>query len=64
MANLNKVMLIGRLTRDPEVKTFANGGKVAAAARALGLHRNQLRRLIDKHGIAVDPDDANEANEE
>lgn len=29
MANLNKVMLIGRLTRDPEIKTFNNGGKVA-----------------------------------
>jgi single-strand DNA-binding protein len=29
VANLNKVMLIGRLTRDPEVRTFANGGKVA-----------------------------------
>jgi single-strand DNA-binding protein len=30
MANLNKVMLIGRLTRDPEIRTFSNGGKVAA----------------------------------
>jgi single-strand DNA-binding protein len=29
MANLNKVMLIGRLTRDPEVVPFSNGGKVA-----------------------------------
>jgi single-strand DNA-binding protein len=29
MANLNKVMLIGRLTRDPEVRTFGSGGKVA-----------------------------------
>lgn len=29
MANLNKVMLIGRLTRDPEVRTFQSGGKVA-----------------------------------
>src|SRR5580698_5994170 len=29
MANLNKVMLIGRLTRDPEVRMFGNGGKVA-----------------------------------
>lgn len=29
MANLNKVMLIGRLTRDVETRTFANGGKVA-----------------------------------
>lgn len=28
MANLNKVCLIGRLTRDPEARTFANGGKV------------------------------------
>jgi transcriptional regulator with GAF, ATPase, and Fis domain len=40
-----------------EAALLANGGKVAAAARALGLHRNQLRRLIDKHGIAVEPDD-------
>jgi single-strand DNA-binding protein len=29
MANLNKVMLIGRLTREPEVRTFSTGGKVA-----------------------------------
>jgi single-strand DNA-binding protein len=29
MANLNKVMLIGRLTRDPEVRAFNTGGKVA-----------------------------------
>jgi single-strand DNA-binding protein len=29
MANLKKVMLIGRLTKDPEVRTFSNGGKVA-----------------------------------
>src|SRR6478736_5188495 len=29
MANVNKLILIGRLTRDPETRTFANGGKVA-----------------------------------
>ncbi|OGS09010.1 MAG: hypothetical protein A2270_04260 [Elusimicrobia bacterium RIFOXYA12_FULL_51_18] len=29
MGNLNKVMLIGRLTRDPEVREFSNGGRVA-----------------------------------
>ena len=39
MANLNKVMLIGRLTRDPEVKTFANGGKVANIGFAVNNRR-------------------------
>jgi single-strand DNA-binding protein len=29
MANLNKVMLIGRLTRDPEVRSLSTGAKVA-----------------------------------
>src|SRR3954451_19645440 len=29
MANFNKVILIGRLTRDPETRAFSNGGKVA-----------------------------------
>ncbi|MBI5630689.1 MAG: single-stranded DNA-binding protein [Elusimicrobia bacterium] len=39
MANLNKVMLIGRLTRDPEVKSFANGGKVANIGFAVNNRR-------------------------
>lgn len=29
MASVNKVILIGRLTRDPETRSFASGGKVA-----------------------------------
>jgi len=29
MANVNKLILIGRMTRDPECVTFNNGGKVA-----------------------------------
>lgn len=29
MANLNQVNLIGRLTRDPDIKQFGNGGKGA-----------------------------------
>jgi transcriptional regulator with GAF, ATPase, and Fis domain len=32
----------------------ASGGNVAATARALGLHRTQLRRLVERHGIAID----------
>src|SRR5438128_2291635 len=39
MANLNKVMLIGRLTRDPEIRTFATGGKVAAFGFAVNNSR-------------------------
>jgi single-strand DNA-binding protein len=39
MANLNKVMLIGRLTRDPEVRSFATGGKVAAFGFAVNNKR-------------------------
>ena len=39
MANLNKVMLIGRLTRDPEIKTFGNGGKVANMGFAVNNRR-------------------------
>lgn len=39
MANLNKVMLIGRLTRDPEIKVFGNGGKVANMGFAVNNRR-------------------------
>lgn len=30
MATANRLILIGRLTRDPELRSFANGGRVAA----------------------------------
>lgn len=39
MANVNKVMLIGRLTRDPETRTFSNGGKVAKFGFAVNNRR-------------------------
>lgn len=42
----------------------AHGNNIAATARALGLHRTQLRRLMERHGIAIDgrdaPDDPDE----
>src|SRR5947209_16254527 len=43
MANLHKVMLIGRLTREPEVRTFANGGKVAKFGFAVNNKRKNAQ---------------------
>ena len=33
------------------------GGNVAATARALGMHRTQLRRLLERHAIEVSAGD-------
>jgi single-strand DNA-binding protein len=43
MANLNKVMLIGRLTRDPEVRVFSNGGKVAKFGFAVNNRKKNMQ---------------------
>ena len=39
--SLNKVMLIGNLGADPEIRTFGNGGKVARAAGQLAILSNR-----------------------
>ncbi|MEI7529916.1 MAG: single-stranded DNA-binding protein [Elusimicrobiota bacterium] len=55
MANLNKVMLIGRLTRDPEIKTFSNGGKVANIGFAVNNRRkNQASGQWEEVPVWVD----------
>ncbi|HNW44112.1 MAG TPA: single-stranded DNA-binding protein [Elusimicrobiales bacterium] len=55
MANLNKVMLIGRLTRDPEIKTFSNGGKVANVGFAVNNRRkNQQSGQWEEVPVWVD----------
>jgi single-strand DNA-binding protein len=43
MANLNKVTLIGRLTRDPEERTFSNGGKVANIGFAVNNRKKNMQ---------------------
>lgn len=55
MANLNKVMLIGRLTRDPEMRTFSNGGKLATIGFAVN-HRkkNQQTGEWEEQPVFVD----------
>jgi single-strand DNA-binding protein len=55
VANLNKVMLIGRLTRDPEVRTFSNGGKVAKFGFAVNNRKkNQQTGQWEDEPVFVD----------
>lgn len=55
MANLNKVMLIGRLTRDPEIREFSNGGKVANIGFAVNNRRkNQQSGQWEEVPVWVD----------
>lgn len=55
MGNLNKVMLIGRLTRDPEIKEFDNGGKVANIGFAVNNRRkNQQTGDWEEHPVWLD----------
>jgi single-strand DNA-binding protein len=57
MANLNKVMLIGRLTRDPETRTFANGGKVAKFGFAVNNRRkNSTTGQWEDEPVFIDVD--------
>lgn len=52
MANVNKVVLIGRLTRDPEVTSFANGGKVAEIGFAVN-NRKKNQQTGDWEEVPV-----------
>jgi len=55
MANLNRIMLIGRLTRDPEVRTFSNGGKVAKFGFAVNNRRkNQTTGQWENEPVFLD----------
>src|SRR5215475_1337240 len=55
MVNLNKVMLIGRLTRDPEVRMFSTGGKVAKFGFAVNNRRkNQQTGEWEDEPVFID----------
>ncbi len=48
MANLNKVMFIGRLTRDVESRAFSNGGKVAKFGFAVNNRARKDGQWVDE----------------
>jgi single-strand DNA-binding protein len=55
MANVNKVIMIGRLTRDPETRTFSNGGKVANFGFAVNNRRkNQQSGQWEDYPMFID----------
>src|SRR5262245_53981735 len=55
MANFNKVILIGRLTRDPESRTFANGGKVVKFGFAVsGRKKNAQTGQMEDDPMFID----------
>ncbi len=44
MASVNKVILVGRLGADPEVRSFQNGGKVANLRIATTLAKSSMMK--------------------
>lgn len=55
--DLNKVMIIGRLTRDPEIRTTPNGAKVAAMGVATGFtwtdQSGQKKEQTEFHNVVM-----------
>lgn len=61
--NFNKVILIGRLTRDPEVRTFSNGGKVAKFGFVVSFKKkNQQTGKWDDDPMFIDVDAFNQGD--
>jgi single-strand DNA-binding protein len=55
MANVNKVILVGRLTREPESRAFANGGKVTNFGFAVNNRRkNQQTGQWEDYPMFID----------
>ncbi len=63
MANLNKVLLIGRLTRDPEMMTFQSGGRVAKFGFAVNNRKkNQSTGQWEDEPVFLDVEAFNREN--
>lgn len=54
MAAFNKVMMIGRLTRDPEVRMFNNGGKVAKFGFAVSNRKKNASGQWEDDPVFID----------
>lgn len=58
MASVNKVILVGHLGRDPEVKTFQNGGKICNLRIATGetwrdKNTGERKERTEWHSVAI-----------
>ena len=58
MSSLNKVILIGNLGADPEVKTFSNGGKVcnftlATSEKWRDKNSGEQKEKTEWHNVAI-----------
>lgn len=58
MAGLNKVMIIGRLGRDPEVRTFQNGGRIVTLRIATSetwrdKQTNERKERTEWHSVSI-----------
>lgn len=54
MANVNKVILVGRLTRDVECRTFSTGGKVAKFGFAVTNRRKTANGQWEDEPMFID----------
>ena len=52
---MNKVLLTGRLTRDPELRSLASGSSVATFAVATNEFRGNGKERAEYHNVVVGP---------
>jgi single-strand DNA-binding protein len=57
MAGVNKVILLGRLGRDPEVRNFQNGGRVVnlrlATSERYKDREGNMQERTEWHSVAI-----------